>query len=43
MVPVENATEKGRPALADAVREVTALGGPRRTIRQPASEQGPQS
>ncbi|MFG2811382.1 alpha/beta fold hydrolase [Streptomyces massasporeus] len=34
---------KDSPAIATAVREVTALDGSRRTTRQPASEQGPQS
>ncbi|MEU2915095.1 alpha/beta fold hydrolase [Streptomyces massasporeus] len=34
---------KDSPAIADAVREVAALDGPRRTTRQPASEQGLQS
>jgi hypothetical protein len=34
---------KDSPAIAQAVREVAALDGSRRTTRQPASEQGPQS
>ncbi|MEW2810740.1 alpha/beta hydrolase [Streptomyces massasporeus] len=34
---------KDSPAIAAAVREVAALDGSRRTTRQPASEQGPQS
>ncbi|MET9581199.1 alpha/beta hydrolase [Streptomyces massasporeus] len=34
---------KDSPAIATAVREVAALDGSRRTTRQPASEQGPQS
>ncbi|MEU9574839.1 hypothetical protein AB0D62_34290 [Streptomyces massasporeus] len=34
---------KDAPAVAEAVREIAALGGPRRTTRQPASEQGLES
>jgi pimeloyl-ACP methyl ester carboxylesterase len=34
---------KDSPAIAQAVREVAALDGSRRTTPQPASEQGPQS
>ncbi|MFD9936813.1 hypothetical protein ACFWZ6_27190 [Streptomyces massasporeus] len=34
---------KDSPAIAEAVREIAALGGSRRTTRQPASGRGLES
>ncbi|WP_260461190.1 hypothetical protein [Streptomyces sp. WAC04114] len=36
-------SRRGAPAVAEAVREIAALGGPHRTTRQPASQQSLES